>query len=242
MTTFFKNLFSKNFWSAVGHLFDPRRDLGIWFYTNQWAGLNKLFHLAVKTGAFQNKKQALEWIWKALIATNVGYLVGWATKSGLLAAYEIILKPLYNMTVGNLSNFFCSLFKKMFPDLDCSKLYAEEKSFGGGMREAIEPALIQEFITDAVDVMNGQYSKYPVYSSVMRLFPVINYFDTWRYSMFAKGIEGVTGRKTIQNFYDFMNDPNPGDTVNVIKNDIKAAAPDSATAQAVDSIQINWDK
>jgi hypothetical protein len=25
-------------------------------------------------------------------------------------------------------------------------------------------------------------------------------------------------------------------------NDIKAAAPDSTTAQAVDSIQINWDK
>ena len=220
-------------------MFDPRRDLGIWFYTNQWAGLNKLFHLAVKTGAFQNKKQAWEWIWKALIATNVGYLVGWATKSGLLSLYEIILKPLYNMTIGNVLNFFCNLFKKMLPDYDCSKLYDEQKDFGGGWSEAVEPALIQEFITDAVDVMNGQYSKYPVYSSVMRLFPVINYIDTWRYSMFAKGIEGVTGRKLSQNFID---DPNPGEKIKKLKNDIKAAAPDSATAQAVDSIQINWDK
>ena len=242
MTTFLKNLFSKNFWSAVGHLFDPRRDLGIWFYTNQWAGLNKLFHLAVKTGAFQNKKQALEWIWKALIATNVGYLVGWATKSGLLSLYEIILKPLYNETIGNVLNFFCNLFKKMLSDYDCSKIYAEQKDFGGGIKETIELALTQEFITDAALVMNDQYSKYPVYSSVMRLFPVINYIDTWRYSMFAKGIEGVTGRKLSQNYIDGgIGGGSPKQAVDTIKTDIKAAAPDSTTAQAVDSIKIDWD-
>jgi hypothetical protein len=143
------------------------------------------------------------------------------------------------MTIGNALNFFCNLFKKTLPDYDCSKLYDEQKDFGGGFRETVESALVQEFITDAVVVMNGQYSKYPVYSSVMRLFPVINYFDTWRYSMFAKGIEGVTGRKMIQNYID---DPNPEGTLKNLKNDIKAAAPDSTTAQAVDSIQINWDK
>jgi hypothetical protein len=77
----------------------------------------------------------------------------------------------------------------------------------------------------------------------MRLFPVINYIDTWRYSMFAKGIEGATGRKLSQNYIDGgIGGGSPKQAVDTIKTDIKAAAPDSTTAQAVDSIQINWDK
>jgi hypothetical protein len=234
LATFFKTLFSKDFKIAVKHLFDPKKDLGIWFYTNQWAGLNKLFHLAVKTGAFQNKKAALEWLWKALIATNVGYLVGWGTKAGLLSAWELIGKPLYNMSVGNLINFGCEFINNVKPGHDCSKYYIQQKDFGEGIGGTVESALTQEFLTEGVNVMNNQYSKDPVYSSVMRLLPVINYIETWRHSMFAKGVEGLTQRQLIQNY---IRDPNPQDTTNTIINNIDTVSPGST-----DSIQINWDR
>jgi hypothetical protein len=71
----------------------------------------------------------------------------------------------------------------------------------------------------------------------MRLTPVVNYVETWRNSMFAKGIEGLTSRQLFQNY---LQDPNPPKKVEEIKTDIKAVAPDST--QAVDSIQINWDE
>lgn len=233
--TFFKTLFSKEFVNAIKHLFDPKTDLGIWFYTNQWAGLNKLFHLAVKTGALQNKKAALEWILKALFATNVGYLVGWGTKAGLLSAWEIIGKPIYNMSVGNLLNFGCELMNKIKPGFNCDKFYLEEKKFGEGVDNTVESALINEFWTEGIGVMMDQYEKQPVYSSAMRLMPVVNYVETWRHSMFAKGIESVTNRQLFQNY---LQDPNPKSTTDTIKNNIKIASPDST--QAVDSIQIDW--
>lgn len=235
LVTFFKTLFSKQFVNAVKHLFDPKKDLGIWFYTNQWAGLNKLFHLAVKTGAFENKKGALEWLWKALIATNVGYLVGWGTKAGLLSAWEIIGKPLYNMSMGNLLNFGCELMNKIKPGFNCDKFYLEEKKFGEGIGNTVESAIINEFWTEGIGVIADQYEKRPVYSTTMRLMPVVNYVETWRSSMFAKGIEGLTDRQLVQNF---LQDPNPKKTEEKIKNDIKVAAPDST--QAVNQIDINW--
>jgi len=235
--TFFKNLFSKDFVNAIIHLFDPKKDLGIWFYTNQWAGLNKLFHLAVKTGALQNKKAALEWILKALFATNVGYLVGWGTKAGLLSAWEIIGKPIYNNSMGNLLNLGCELMNKIKPGFNCDKFYLEEKQFGEGISNTVESAIINEFWTEGIGVIADQYEKRPVYSTTMRLMPVVNYVETWRSSMFAKGIEGLTGRQLFQNY---LQDPNPQPKVEEIKTEIKAVAPDST--QAVDSIQINWDE
>lgn len=233
--TFFKTLFSKEFVKAIGHLFDPKKDLGIWFYTNQWAGLNKLFHLAVKTGALQNKKKSLEWILKALFATNVGYLVGWGTKAGLLSAWEIIGKPIYNNSMGNLLNFGCELMNKIKPGFNCDKFYLEEKQFGEGIGNTVESALINEFWTEGISVMMDQYEKQPVYSSAMRLMPVVNYVETWRHSMFAKGVEAITNRQLVQNY---LQDPNPQKTEEKIKNDIKTASPDST--KEVGQIDINW--
>jgi hypothetical protein len=61
--------------------------------------------------------------------------------------------------------------------------------------------------------------------------------------MFAKGIEGVTGRKLSQNYIDGgIGGGSPKQAVDTIKTNIKAAAPDSTTAQAVDSIKIDFEE
>jgi len=198
--TFFKDAFSKRFIQAVKHLVNPKSDLGIWFYTNQWAGLNKLFHLAVKTGALQNKKQAFEWLWKALIATNIGYLTGWATSTGILSIWELIGKPIYNASIGNFLNYGCEMINYLKPLFDCEKVYAQQKDFGDGIRNTVEGAFLQELLGEGIGVMTQKYSSDPVYSAMMRGLPIINYVETWRHSMFAKTIEGVTGRQLAQNY------------------------------------------
>lgn len=238
MISFLKNLFSKNFFDAVKHLFDPRRDLGIWFYTNQWAGLNKLFHLAVKTGALQNKKGALEWLFKALVATNAGYLAGWLVKSGAMSFYELLGKPIINNTIGHVLFSACSLKNKFFGvKSDCSKVYLE-KDYAADV--PIESVLLQEFWTNSVDVINEQYEKRPVYSSIMRVLPVANYLDTWRNSIAAQGIETISERSFLQNAESIWGVSKPEQTVQEIKNDIKAASPDST--KVVDSIDIKWQR
>ena len=137
--------------------------------------------------------------------------------------------------MGNLLNFGCELMNKIKPGFNCDKFYLEQKHIGEGFGSTVEAALIEQFWTDGIGVIVDQYEKRPVYSATMRLTPVLNYVETWRNSMFAKGIEGLSGRQLFQNY---LQDPNPEQKTEEIKNDIKVASPDST--QAVDSIQIDW--
>lgn len=222
ITTFLRNLFSRNFFDAVKHLINPRTDLGTWFYTNQWAGLNKLFHLAVKNGAFESKKAFFtKFLPKVMIATNIGYLTGWLIKSGLVTIFEEVLKPFYNVSFGNLFCGIMILVKNK--DVDC-----DDYKFDIDKTKSIERAFISRMIDESWAVMSEQYSKKPITSTVSRLTPIFNYAETYRHSMFIKFLEGITGRKIFLNLVG----SSPEDATEEIKTNVGPEA---------DSININWD-
>ena len=221
ISTFIKKLFSKNAFDAVKHLLNPRSDLGTWFYTNQWAGLNKLFQLAVKNGAFEsNKAFWTKFIPKVLIATNIGFLTGWLAKAGLMTIVEEVFKPLYNLTFGSLH---CALMKFFGKATNC-----DDFKFDMGEKKSLEYALLSRFVSESIEPIGEQYKESPSASAIFRLLPIINYLETYRHSMATKVVEGITGRELFLN----MVGDSPENATQEIKNNAGPGA---------DSIMINWD-
>ena len=80
-------------------IFDPRTSVGQWFYTAQWATFSKLWKLAIKTSAGQNKAK---YIAAAAFASAVGSLVG-TTLSGVgYGLYELFVLGGWNLLIDKL--------------------------------------------------------------------------------------------------------------------------------------------
>jgi len=80
-------------------IFDPRTSVGQWFYTAQWATFSKLWKLAIKTSAGQNKAK---YIAAAAFASAVGSLVG-TTLSGVgYGLYELFVLGGWNLALDKL--------------------------------------------------------------------------------------------------------------------------------------------
>lgn len=80
-------------------IFDPRTSVGQWFYTAQWATFSKLWKLAIKTSAGQNKSK---YIAAAAFASAVGSLVG-TTLSGVgYGLYELFVLGGWNLLIDKL--------------------------------------------------------------------------------------------------------------------------------------------
>jgi hypothetical protein len=80
-------------------IFDPRTSVGQWFYTAQWATFSKLWKLAIKTSAGQNKAK---YIAAAAFASAVGSLVG-TTLSGVgYGLYELFGLGGWNLLIDKL--------------------------------------------------------------------------------------------------------------------------------------------
>lgn len=222
---FLKNLFSKNFIKSIKHLLDPSRDLGTWFYTNQWAGLNRLYRLAIKNGA---KENTIKYLGKALIATNIGFLTGWITRTGVLTLYELVIKPIYNNTLGKLAEGSCSFMRRLGAKFDCDKVYIPYEKYVEETK-VLESALISELFNNSLGVMKKQYGDDPVLYTIWNGTPFLNFTNTWRYSLATKGVETITGKKVLQNYLDEPGDPSgtdPEEKVETIKKEIEQKTPE----------------
>lgn len=69
--------------------FNPKTSVGQWFYTNQWASLNKLYRLAIKMSPGESRTKLLKYILATMFASSIGFVFGTLLKGGLLGLMQL---------------------------------------------------------------------------------------------------------------------------------------------------------
>lgn len=75
---------------------NPKTSVGQWFYTNQWASLNKLYRLAIKMSPGQSQAKMLKYISATMFASSIGFVFGSLLKGGLLGLTQLYGGNLFN--------------------------------------------------------------------------------------------------------------------------------------------------
>lgn len=105
---------------------NPTTSIGQWFYTAQWATFSKLWKLAIKTSASQNK---LKYIAAAAFASAVGNIVG-TTFAGVISGLnQLVLLGNYNKLVDVIAGEDGTIFGKPKEDFQAELgSWTEEKN------------------------------------------------------------------------------------------------------------------
>ena len=224
---FFTDLFKLRIRKVAKELFDPSTDLGNFFYTAQWAGLNRLYKLAVKTGIKGNK---LEFLWKAVLSAQVGYLSGWFASSGIQTFYEIVIKNAYNETLGALTSGICdSLSRVAKQDWECN-FYLKKAEYLKGI-EGLEKLFFTEILNNSWNVIKSSSQNHPFLVTAWNSTPGVSLTSTWRYTLWARGLENLTDTKFFLNQFGVDN---PEQQMKETKEEINNK--DSTTKSETDTI------
>jgi len=85
-------------------MFDWRTSVGQFFYTNQWATINKLYRLAVKMSPGESKAKTLKYIGATMIVSSIGFVMGQFIKSTLEGIWELYGKGGWNSILDVVDN------------------------------------------------------------------------------------------------------------------------------------------
>jgi len=219
---FFTDLFKLRIKKVAKELFDPSTDMGNFFYTAQWAGLNRLYKLAVKTGIKGNK---LEFLWKAVLSAQVGYLSGWFANTGIQTFYEIVIKNAYNATLGALTSGICdSLSRVAKQDWECN-LYLKKAEYLKDI-EGLEKLFFTEILNNSWNVLKSSSQNHPFLTTAWNSTPGVSLTSTWRYTLWARGLENLTDTKF---FLNQMGVNNPEEQTKELKEEINEKDPSTKT-------------
>ena len=219
---FFTDLFKLRIKKVAKELFDPSTDMGNFFYTAQWAGLNRLYKLAVKTGIKGNK---LEFLWKAVLSAQVGYLSGWFANTGIQTFYEIVIKNAYNATLGALTSGICdSLSRVAEQDWECN-FYLKKAEYLKDI-EGLEKLFFTEILNNSWNVLKLSSQNHPFLTTAWNSTPGVSLTSTWRYTLWARGLENLTDTKF---FLNQMGVNNPEEQTKELKEEIIEKDPSTKT-------------
>jgi hypothetical protein len=98
---FVGNVFKLGWENSILKLFNPTTSVGQFFLTSNWATWNKLWRLAIKTSALQNKSK---FIAQAAFASAVGSAVGSVLTSILGGLNEVIVLGNYNRILDSIAD------------------------------------------------------------------------------------------------------------------------------------------
>jgi hypothetical protein len=98
---FVTNVFKLGWENSILKLFNPTTSVGQFFLTSNWATWNKLWRLAIKTSALQNKSK---FIAQAAFASAVGSAVGSVLTSILGGLNEVIVLGNYNRILDSIAD------------------------------------------------------------------------------------------------------------------------------------------
>ena len=98
---FVGNVFKLGWENSILKLFNPTTSVGQFFLTSNWATWNKLWRLAIKTSALQNKSK---FIAQAAFASVVGSAVGSVLTSILGGLNEVIVLGNYNRILNTIAD------------------------------------------------------------------------------------------------------------------------------------------
>lgn len=90
-----KGIFRKE-GNTIIRMFNPKTSVGQWFYTNQWASLNKLYRLAIKMSPGESKTKLLKYISATMFASSIGFVFGSLLKSGISGFMQLLVGPYFN--------------------------------------------------------------------------------------------------------------------------------------------------
>jgi len=224
---FFTDLFKLRIKKVAKEIFDPSTDMGNFFYTAQWAGLNRLYKLAVKTGIKGNK---LEFLWKAVLSAQVGYLSGWLANTSIQTFYEIIIKNAYNATLGALTSGICdSISRVAKQDWECN-LYLKKAEYLKDI-EGMEKLFFTEILNNSWNVLKSSSQNHPFLITAWNSTPGLSLASTWRYTLWARGLEKLTDTKF---FLNQMGVSDPEKEIKEVKEEI--VKKDSSTKTEIDTI------
>jgi ribosomal protein S20 len=85
-------------------MFDWRTSVGQFFYTNQWATINKLYRLAIKMSPGESRAKTLKYIGATMIASSIGFVIGQLIKSTLEGIWELYGKGGWNRILDVVDN------------------------------------------------------------------------------------------------------------------------------------------
>tara|TARA_R110000772_G_scaffold243636_2_gene356579 strand:- start:194 stop:2062 length:1869 start_codon:yes stop_codon:yes gene_type:complete len=82
--------------NTIIRAFDVRTSVGQWFYTTQWASLNKLYRLAIKMSPGESQNKMLSYIFATMFASCVGFVFGSLLKGTLVGISQLYGGGLFN--------------------------------------------------------------------------------------------------------------------------------------------------
>jgi len=88
-----KLLWERKFSELVLQVLDINTNLGTWFWTQAWGGMNTLYGLAVRYG-MKNNKDFLKWLGPAFIYTMIASVIGWLVNGFLNVIWNGLILPL----------------------------------------------------------------------------------------------------------------------------------------------------
>jgi hypothetical protein len=219
---FFTDLFKLRIKKVAKEIFDPSTDMGNFFYTAQWAGLNRLYKLAVKTGIRGNK---LEFLWKAVLSAQVGYLSGWFANTSIQTFYEIVIKNAYNAILGPITSGICDAISRVAKqDWECN-LYLKKAEYLKDI-EGLEKLFFTEILNNSWNVLKSSSQNHPFLTTAWNSTPGVSLTSTWRYTLWARGLENLTGTKF---FLNQMGVDNPEEEIKKLKEEINEKDPSTKT-------------
>lgn len=96
-----KGLFRKEA-NTIVRAFNPKTSIGQFFYTNQWASLNKLWRLAIKMSPGVSRDNMMKFLAAASVASGIGFIFGSMVKSVGVGLWNLYVKGGWNWFVRTL--------------------------------------------------------------------------------------------------------------------------------------------
>ena len=188
--------------NTILRAFNPKTSVGQWFYTNQWASLNKLYRLAIKMSPGESKDKLITYIAATMFASSVGFVMGEFIKSTLSGLWKVYGYGAWNAILDGADKYFGGgdgeIFGRSISDWKAEipgDVY-DWDDFLGVVGVPLD-AITQEIHSDVLEGFEDNGIK----DVLLRLMPggVLTYPE----SMFSQFLEGITpGDKKVPNLRD----------------------------------------
>lgn len=107
-------------------MINPKKSVGQWFITNQWASINKLYRLAIKMSPGESQTKLLRYLGATMFASSVGFVIGQLLKSGLQGLNDLYGVGLRNILIDKFAGEDGMIFGK-----DVGQYKKDLPEFGG---------------------------------------------------------------------------------------------------------------